>query len=447
MAALNATALNATALNPTHDASVRSWVDSANADDTDFPIQNLPYGILERDGRRGGAVAIGDQVLDIGAALDAGWFEGAARRAAEAASAPTLNALMALPPADTHALRAALFDMLRADGTHAGKARADAGKVLVPAAGATLHLPCRIEGYTDFLTSIHHTERHGKLKGLKDPLPPAFKYLPVAYHGRTSSIRVSGPDVVRPHGQWKAADGSVQFGSIEAMDFELELGLFVGQGNAQASPIPIDQVADYLFGFCLLNDWSAKSIQWWEQVLGPFLGKNFHTTVSPWVVTAEALAPFRTAACARPDGDPAPLPHLASDADQRQGAFDIQLEAWLSSDTMRSTGDGPARISQTNAKTLYWTFGQMVAHHTSNGCNLLPGDLIGSGTVSGEARSSMACMTEMTSAGAEAITLPNGETRKWLKDGDEIVLRGKAEKAGFRTIGFGECRGRIAPSR
>lgn len=434
-------------LNATHHASAQSWVESANAAETDFPLQNLPYGILERDGKRGGAVAIGDQVLDIGAALAAGWLDGDARRAAEAAAEPTLNALMALPPRDTHALRVALFDLLRTDGPDAARVREQADRLLVPATTATMQLPCRIEGYTDFLTSIHHTERHGKLKGLKDPLPPAFKYLPVAYHGRTSSIRVSGPDVVRPHGQWKAADGSVQFGAIEAMDFELELGLFVGQGNPQASPIAIDAVADYLFGFCLLNDWSAKSIQWWEQVLGPFLGKNFHSSISPWVVTTEALAPFRTNACVRPAGDPAPLPHLASDADQREGAFDIQMEAWLSSDTMRREGDTPARISQTNAKSLYWTFGQMVAHHTSNGCNLMPGDLIGSGTVSGEARSSMACMTEMTSAGAEAITLPNGEQRRWLQDGDEIVLRARAEREGYRAIGFGECRGRIAPAR
>ena len=334
-----------------------------------------------------------------------------------------------------------------ADGPQRERAAQMAGMTLLPIANATLHLPSKIEGYTDFLTSIHHTERHGKLKGLKDPLPPAFKYLPVAYHGRTSSIRASGPDVVRPNGQWKDAEGNVRFGVIEAMDFELELGAWIAQGNPQSSPIAIQRAADYLFGFSLLNDWSAKSIQWWEQVLGPFLGKNFHTSVSPWVVTTEALAPFRTQAYHRPEGDPAPLPHLNAEADQQYGAFDIGLEAWLSSEKMRSDGSGPSRISQTNAKTLYWTFGQMLTHHASNGCNLQPGDLIGSGTVSGEARSSMACMTEMTSAGAEAITLDNGEQRKWLANGDEIILRGRAERDGYASIGFGECRGRIAPAK
>lgn len=433
-------------LNATHDPAVKSWVEPANHADTDFPLQNLPYCVLERDGIKRGGVAIGDQILDLSAALDAGAFDGEARSVAQLAAQSTLNSLMALPPREASLLRAAIFEHLRADGRRREHATQMAAATLVPIAQAKLHLPCKIEDYTDFLTSIHHTERHGKLKGLKDPLPPAFKYLPVAYHGRASSIRLSGTDVVRPNGQWRDAEGKVHFGVVEALDFELELAAWVAQGNAQATPVPIERAGEHLFGFSLLNDWSAKSIQWWEQVLGPFLGKSFHTSVSPWVVTAEALAPFRTGAYQRPAGDPAPLPHLNCEQDQRQGAFDIQLEAWLSTPRMREEGQGPDRISLTNAKTLYWTFAQMLTHHASNGCNLQPGDLLGSGTVSGEARSTMACMTEMTGAGAEAITLSNGEQRKWLSDGDEVILRGRATRDGYVAIGLGECRGRIVPA-
>jgi fumarylacetoacetase len=268
----------------------------------------------------------------------------------------------------------------------------------------------------------------------------------VAYHGRSSSIRLSGTNPIRPHGQWKDADGSVRFGVVEAMDYELELAAFVAQGNPLSTPVPIADAAQYLFGFSLLNDWSAKSIQWWEQVLGPFLGKSFHTSLAPWVVTNEALTPFRTAACVRPEGDPQPLAHLNAPFDQQHGAFDISLEAWLSTDAMRRAGSSGTRITATNAKSLYWTFAQMLAHHTSNGCNLQPGDLLGSGTISGIERSSMACMTEMTNAGKDPITLDNGEQRLWLQDADEVVFRGKARRDGFVSIGFGECRGRVSPA-
>lgn len=437
-----------TELNPTHDPQARSWVESANTAGTDFPIQNLAYCVVERHGLNRGGVAIGDQIFDLRAALQAGIFEGEVRALAELGARDTLNALMALPAAQASQLRAAVFAHLRADGPHRAQAASLAENTLIPMAHATLHLPCKVEGYTDFLTSIHHTERHGKFKGLKDPLPPAFKYLPVAYHGRTSSLRASGPDVIRPNGQWKdAASGEVRFGPIAAMDFELELGAWVAQGNRQGLPIHIERAAEHLFGFSLLNDWSAKSLQWWEQVLGPFLGKNFHTSVSPWVVTAEALAPFRARPAPRAANDPALLPHLHGESDQRSGALDVELQAWISTEKMRRDGDHACCITRTNPRSLYWTFAQMLTHHASNGCNLQPGDLIGSGTISGEDRSAMACMTEMTEAGRQPITLDNGEQRLWLEDGDEIILSGQARRDGFVSIGFGQCRGRIAAAR
>lgn len=433
-------------LNATHDPARRSWVDSANDGRSDFPIQNLPFGVFEHAGRARGGVAIGERILDVGVALAAGLLHGAVTRAAHAASEPALNALMGLPPAEVSALRAALSDLLRVDGPQAARAQATAG-LLVPMDEARMRLPCRIEGYTDFLTSRHHTERHGRFKGLADPLPPAFLSLPVAYHGRTSSIRPSGTDVTRPNGQYKDAHGRVRFGPVVAMDFELEVGAFVGPGNALASPIPIGEAASHLFGFCLLNDWSAKDIQWWEQVLGPFLGKNFMTSVSPWVVTAEALAPFRAPAAPRAPGDPPLLPHLHAAEDQAHGALDLRLEAWLLTPAMRERGEGGVRLSRTNPRHLYWTFAQMLTHHASNGCPLAPGDLVGSGTVSGLEPETMACMTEMTEAGKQPIALPGGETRRWLQDGDEVVLRARAERAGFVPIGFGECRGRLLPAR
>ncbi len=435
------------ALNKTHDASAKSWVASANTNDSDFPIQNLPFCVFKHGGETRGGVAIGDQVFDLRAAVQANVFSGDALIAAEAGSQTTLNALMALPPSINSALRAALFDHLKADGSAQAQAAELGGKTLIPTKDVELGLPCKIEGYTDFLTSIHHTERHGKLKGLKDPLPPAFHSLPVAYHGRTSSILPSGTQVVRPNGQWKDADGSVKFGAVSALDFELELGALIGQGNTQGDPVLLSQAYQHLFGFCLLNDWSAKSIQWWEQVLGPFLGKNFHTSLSPWVVTTEALLPFRTAASPRTESAPPLLAHLHSREDREYGALDIELQARILTPRMRDEKAAPSRLTLTNAKTLYWTFGQMLAHHTSNGCNMQPGDLIGSGTISGVEPESMACMTEMTQAGTHAITLDNGEQRNWLGDGDEVIFTGRAQRQGYASIGFGECRGVIIPAR
>lgn len=435
------------ALNDTHDPARRSWVESANEPGTDFPIQNLPFGIFRRQGEAPRAgVAIGDSIFDLAAAYDAGLFSGQAAQAAEAAREPSLNRLMALDPELISVLRARISDLLRADGTKSGRARALKERLVVPMAEAQVLLPCQTRSYTDFLTSIHHTERNGRLKGLKDPVPATFKYVPVAYHSRSSSLVPSGTPVRRPYGQWRDESGQIRFGPAESLDYELELGLFIGQGNELGAPIPIEEAERHFFGFCLLNDWSTKEIQWWEQMLGPFLGKSFTTSISPWIVTAEALAPFRLAPEPRPAGDPAPLPYLSSEADQAAGGFNIDLQAYLSTARMREQGEEPVCITRTSSQTMYWTFAQMVAHHTVNGCNLETGDLLGSGTLSGADEASRGCLVEQTMRGAEPITLPNGERRAWLHDGDEVVLRGRAQREGFVSIGFGECRGRIEPA-
>jgi fumarylacetoacetase len=436
-------------LNASHDPQRRSWVASANLPEADFPIQNLPFGIFTTgtNAKKRAGVAIGNQIVDLSALLEEGLLTGDAAEAAQATGDGRLNGLMALGPRHASALRLALSDLLRDDSPLLQRVRGAEARILVPMAQATMQLPCDIGDYSDFLTSLHHTERHGRYKGLKDPLPPAFKSLPIAYHGRASSIRVSGADVMRPHGQFKNKQGEVVYGPAEMLDFELELAAFIGSGNALSQPIAIDDAAGHIFGYCLLNDWSAKSIQWWEQVLGPFLGKSFISSISPWIVTQEALAPFRLPAPPRAAGDPALLAHLNGKQDQAQGGLDISLEAWLSTPTQREAQQPPQRITQTHLQNLYWTFGQMLAHHASNGCNLRPGDLIGSGTISGADDSARACITELTNAGADPLPVGNGETRTALQDGDEIILKARATHAGAVSIGFGECRGRIAAAR
>jgi fumarylacetoacetase len=426
-------------LDETHDPSRRSWVASANVEGHAFPVQNLPFGRFRTRGsdwRLG--VAIGDDILDLRAAIEAGLGLHPSLARDE------LNGFMGLGPEAHTSARKILSDALTAGSRHQAALRA----CLVAQAHAEMGLPCRINGYTDFLTSRQHTERHGRFKKLKDPLPPAFMSLPVAYHGRTSSIRPSGHDVIRPNGQYRDAQGQVVFGPVVAMDFELEVGAFVGMGNELGSPVPIDAARERLFGYCLLNDWSAKDIQWWEQVLGPFLGKNFMTSISPWIVTADAMAPFMAPAAAREPGDPPLLDYLHGERDQAEGQLDLRLEAWLVTPAMRDAGtiDGVC-IARTHTRNLYWTFGQMLTHHASNGCPLLPGDLLGSGTVSGVEPESRACMTEITEAGTVLLELPGGERRSWLHDGDEVVLRARAQRDGFVGVGFGECRGRIAPAR
>lgn len=438
------------ALNPTHDPARRSWLASANGADTEFAIQNLPLGMFSLPGEGDGApprpgVAIGDQVVDLRGLDAAGLLSGEAARAVRAVAPADhgLNALMALGHGPASALRAQLSELLREGGAGGLRERAN---LLHPQLQVRMHLPCRIGDYTDFLTSYPHTERHGRFKGLADPVGPVFHSLPVAYHGRASSIRVSGTPVRRPNGQWKAADGSIQFGAVEALDFELELAAIVGPGTALGEPVPLDRAGEHIFGYVLLNDWSAKSVQWWEQMLGPFLGKSFMSSISPWIVTAEALAPFATRAPARRPEAPPLLRYLDSARDREQGGLDIALEAWLSTQALREAGSGAVRLASTHLSNLSWTFGQMLTHHSSNGCDLNPGDLMGSGTVSGEQDGQRACLTEIASAGREALRLPNGEERRWLHDGDEVVLRARASAAGRVSIGFGPCAGRVLPA-
>jgi fumarylacetoacetase len=435
-------------LNETHDSARRSWVKAANESGCDFPIQNLPFGVFRAQGRepRGG-VAIGDMIFDLKVAVDAGLFSAEAREAARAACAPALNKLMALPPHQISALRRNLFDLLRADGPDRERIEKLAPDLLVPMQQANCMLPAVIEGFTDFFTSIDHVSRVGRIVRPDSPLPPAFKHLPMAYNGRASSVVVSGAPVIRPHGQRRHSDSEVLFAPTRALDYELEAGIYIGAGNALGTSIPLRAAPEHIFGLCLLNDWSSRDIQRWESLpLGPFLGKSFCTTISPWIVTPEALAPFRVAAVARAKDDPAPQTYLQDTADQVAGGFDIALIATIQTAAMRSHSQSPVEITHTNLNTLYWTAAQMVAHHTSNGCNLRPGDLLGTGTTSGPTDKSRACMLELTSGGKDPIRLPNGETRAWLEDGDEVALHGRANRNGFVPIGFGECRARIEPA-
>lgn len=438
--------MNVTALNETHDPRLKSWVASANAADTDFPIQNLPLAIFRRtateEAWRGG-VAIGDQVLDLAAASTLGMFDGDAARAAQAASASTLNALMALGPATWSALRLALSRALR-EGAAQQPALA---ACLVPMATVDYALPAQIGDYTDFYTSVHHATNIGKLFRPDNPLLPNYKWIPIGYHGRASSIGISGQAFRRPLGQLMPP-GAQQpvVGPCKRLDIELELGIFIGAGNAPGSAIPITEAEQHVFGLCLLNDWSARDIQGWEyQPLGPFLAKNFATTISPWIVTLEALAPYRTA-FERPAEDPQPLPYLDSSANRTHGAFDIRLDVTLQTPQMRAAGERGHRLCATSYRHAYWTIAQMVTHHTINGCNLQPGDLFGSGTLSGPMPEQAGALIELTEGGKKPIALPNGEQRTFLDDGDAVILRGWCEAPGTVRIGFGECRGQVLPA-
>ncbi|GGF41353.1 fumarylacetoacetase [Aliidongia dinghuensis] len=436
------------ALDQTHDRTLTSWVTSANGH-ADFPIQNLPFGIFQpHGGSPRGGVAIGDEILDLREAVSLGLFEGPAREAAEAASGATLNPLMAVGAAARRALRLRLSELLAEHGAERAKVEGYATILLHQAADCTLHLPARIGDYTDFYAGINHATNVGRLFRPDNPLMPNYKYVPIGYHGRASSVRVSGGDVVRPNGQRKpASEEFPSFGPSRNLDYELELGIWIGPGNALSQPIPIAQAAEHIVGYCLLNDWSARDIQGWEyQPLGPFLAKNFHTSISPWLVTAEALAPFRSAQPARPEGDPRPMDYLWSEADQQAGALDIRLDVLLETATDRVAGRRPVRIGGSNTRELYWTPAQMVAHHASGGCNLAPGDLFGSGTISGTTTDSFGSLLEITEGGRKPLALPAGETRRFLEDGDEVIFRAHGVRDGFVSIGFGECRGRIAPA-
>jgi fumarylacetoacetase len=434
-------------LNETHDAGLRSWVESANAAGCDFPIQNLPFASFRRrasaEAFRCG-VAIGDQIVDLAALAAAGIFSGDAAAAAQAGAQPQLNALMALGPAAASALRLALSRALREGAPE----QAALAACLVPQAEAEYGLPARIGDYTDFYTSVHHATNIGRQFRPDNPLLPNYKWVPIGYHGRASSIGVSGQAFRRPQGQ-TFAPGATQpaFGPCQRLDIELELGVFIGQANELGDPVTISAAEDHVFGICLLNDWSARDIQGWEyQPLGPFLSKNFATTISPWIVTLEALAPFRVA-FERPESDPQPLPYLDSEANRREGSLDIELEVLLQTPSMRDHGQAAASIVRTSYRHAYWTVAQMVTHHTVNGCNLQPGDLLGSGTLSGPTLDQAGALIELTTGGRHPLALPNGETRTWLEDGDSVVIRGWCEKPGAARIGFGECLGTVLPAR
>jgi fumarylacetoacetase len=433
------------ALNETHDPALRSWVASANIASTDFPIQNLPFAVFRRqgEGARGG-VAIGDAIVDLGALARAGILEGLAAQAAAAGAHDSLNALMALGAPAWSALRLALSRALRA-GAAQQSALSDC---LIAQREAVFELPARVGDYTDFYTSIHHATNIGRQFRPDNPLLPNYRWVPIGYHGRSSSLVISGEAFRRPVGQTMVPGAGVPvLGPCRRLDIELELGIFIGPGNPLGEPIPMTEAETHVFGLCLLNDWSARDIQSWEyQPLGPFLGKNFATTLSPWVVTLEALAPFRLP-FARDEGEPQPLAYLDSVANRAHGAFDIELQVLLRTPTMRDTGAPAASICRTSYRHAYWTVAQMVAHHTVGGCNLRPGDLFGSGTLSGPALEQAAALIELTEGGKRPLVLPGGETRSWLEDGDSVVLRGWCERAGAARIGFGECEGTVLPAR
>lgn len=433
-------------INLTHDPSLRCWVESANVPGCDFPIQNLPFCIFsefdEQAVPRGG-IAIGDQILDLAVCADESLFGGRAADAVYVAAQSTLNELMTVDPKSLSALRAEVSALLSGDGrTHRGIPLPH--NLLHPMDGAVLYLPARVGNYTDFYASIFHATNVGSMFRPDNPLLPNYKWVPIGYHGRASSVSLK-ETVLRPHGQTKRpSDSAPSFGPSQQLDYELEVGAFIARGNAMGEQIPIGDASESLFGFCLVNDWSARDIQSWEyQPLGPFLSKSFATNISPFIVTREALEPFRSPAYARPVGDPQPLDYLSDETDQAAGAFDIQLEVYLSSERMREGAMAPIRLSHATFKDMYWTMAQMVAHHTSNGCDLRPGDLIASGTVSGPGADERGCLLEITRRGAEPLTLPTGEQRQFLEDGDEVILRGYCEREGAARIGFGECRAMI----
>ena len=432
-------------LNETHDPSLTSWVESANTPDTDFPIQNLPFCVFRPRGSaqafRGG-VAIGDRIVDLAALGDAlRDASDEARAAAVLAADDSLNALMGAGPRAWSALRLALSRLLRSGAT-------PRPELLVMQSDAEYTVPARIGDYTDFYTSIHHATSVGRLFRPDNPLLPNYKWVPIGYHGRASTIGVSGQTFARPRGQTRGpTDAEPSFGPCKRLDYELEVGIFVGPGNGQGEPIAAEQAESHVFGLCLLNDWSARDVQAWEyQPLGPFLSKNFATTISPWIVTLEALAPYR-AAWQRDAADPQPLPYLDYADLRASGGLDIELEVLLETATMRREGQAPARLSQSNFRHSYWTVAQLMAHHTVNGCALNPGDLLGSGTQSGPEAAEAGSLLELTVGGKQALTLPNGEKRVFIEDGDRIVLRGWATAPGRPRIGFGEASGTVLPAR
>ena len=419
----------------TNYPSLNSWCDSAQG--SDFPIQNLPLGIFSvGERRRRAGVAIGDYVLDLSAIadlLDEEWREDLAQ--------PVLNGWLARGPEAQSALRARLQELLSDE-----KYRDEVEPQLIGQTEVRLHVPCLVGDYTDFYVGIHHATNVGKQFRPDNPLLPNYKYVPIGYHGRASSVRASGEPVVRPSGQRKAPDADApEYGPSRRLDYELELGIWIGEGNELGTPIPIGEAGDHVAGYCLLNDWSARDLQAWEyQPLGPFLAKNFLTSVSAWIVSPQALAPFRKPMPSRPSGDPEPLPYLDDAADRESGGLGIQLEVTLTTEKMRTEGVAPDILSRGSADAaMYWSAAQIVAHHSSNGCNLQPGDLIGTGTLSTDSAGGLGSLLEISQGGKQAVQLSNGETRSFLEDGDEVTLRAWCEGDGAARIGFGECVGRV----
>lgn len=433
-------------LNETHDASLQSWVESANNKETDFPIQNLPFAVLRKKGSSDsfhGAVAIGDYAIDLAAVAKLNIFDDVVQTAIEAASKDELNELMAMGQSTWSALRLALSQALRTDS----ELQSALSSCLIALSEVEYKLPCHIGDYTDFYTSINHATSVGKLFRPDNPLLPNYKWVPIGYHGRSSSIDVSGQSFKRPKGQLKPPTAEVPvFGPCKRLDYEMEVGIYIGKGNDLGDTISMTDAEDHVFGICLFNDWSARDIQGWEyQPLGPFLAKNFASTVSPWIVTTEALAPYRSS-WTRDENDPQPLEYLESELNRSAGAFDIQLEVQLETENMRKGGQDPARLSLSSFKHSYWTVAQMVTHHTANGCNLKPGDMFGSGTQSGPSHEEAGSMLELSVGGKETITLANGEKRTFLEDGDNVIMKGWCQKDGAARIGFGEVSAKILPA-
>ncbi len=432
------------AVNETHDPNLTSWIESANDPNTDFPIQNLPFGAFTRKGEQEVpqlGVAIGNYILNLITCTNAGllndfrhqsyWYPSVSYAAQHSqALRKRLVALLSINNQEIRNLSPRLQE-----------------KILIPMDEAEMMLPMEIGDYTDFYCSIFHATNIGSMFRPDNPLLPNYKHIPIGYHGRSSSIVVSGTEIHRPCGQTAGEDNQPTYGPSKLLDYELEVGMFVGRGNLLGTPINIHNAEEHIFGLCLVNDWSARDVQRWEyQPLGPFLAKSFATSISPWIVTLEALAPFRTPAFPRAVSDPQPLPYLFSETNESAGGFDITLEVWFRSEQMRAQDLAPHKLSQGNFRDLYWTLAQMLTHHTSNGCNLRSGDLMASGTVSGNTKDSRGCLMELTWRGSEPITLPTGEKRAFLQDGDEVILRGYCEREGVRRIGFGECRGLVLPA-
>lgn len=433
-------------LDHTHDPAARSWLAAANAPGGDFPIQNLPFAVLRRRGSGEafrGAVAIGDQALDLAALAGAKLLTGAAGEALTLAAQPTLNAFMAAGPEAWRTLRHALFALLREGAAQEAAVRSG----LLPLAAVEYTLPARVGDYTDFYTSLDHARNAIRIILPDAEVTPNFRWLPQAYHGRVSTLGVSGQRFHRPRGQLKPPDAAAPvFAPCTAMDYECELALWIGPGNAAGQPIPIARAEQHLFGIGLLNDWSARDIQMWEMApLGPFHAKNFATTVSPWIVTLDALAPYRLP-WTRAAGEPQPLPYLDDPAVRGQGAFDIRLEVWLESEAARLQGRAPARLSATSFRHQYWSAAQMIAHHAAGGCSLQPGDLLGSGTISGPGPGEAGALLELAHGGRQPVDVGGGEQRGFLHDGDSIILRGWCDKPDAARIGFGECRGTVLPA-